>query len=382
MTYIPRILAASLRQQLARFSVVGVTGPRQSGKSTLLQHTLGNKYRYVTFDDYKMIDLLHHDPDRFLRMYDDRVVFDEVQKVPELFPAIKLAVDADRKRRGKFVLTGSSQFSFIKGITESLAGRIGLISLLPFEFREIPHLLRTPSVFRGCYPEVVSERFRRSTDWYSSYLETYVNRDVRHLSAIGNLRDFRRCLQMLAARTGQILSLSELARDVGVSVPTIRQWISILEASYILFLLAPYYRNLGKRLVKSPKVFFYDTGLVSFLTGVDSQRTFQQGPMHGPIFENYVIAEIKKHLSHTNANAELFYFRTSHGVEVDLIIDRRRSLDLIEVKSSESFRPAMLQNISILKRKTDRAFLVYQGKSLPSADSIAIQNYSEFLESL
>lgn len=378
MRYIKRVLENSLIKYLRAFPVVGITGPRQSGKSTMLLKALGKTYRYVTFDNYQMVDLFHSDPVRFMRIYSDRVIFDEIQKVPEIFNYIKLAVDTDRKRMGKFIVTGSSQFHFMKRISESLAGRIGLLSLLPFQHSEIPSGLRTDSIYRGSYPELVSKKYYLAEQWYSSYIETYLSRDVRELINIGDIRDFQRCLQLLAARVSNILNLSDLARNVGVSVPTIKRWISVLEASYIIFLLPPYFMNLGKRIIKSPKIYFFDTGLVSFLTGISTRQLFEKGPMHGPIFENYVISEIYKRELHRNSMSRLYYYRTNHGVEVDIIIDRKIKRELIEVKVSETFKPDMVKNIEQVKKTSDKCYLLYRSKSMPFLKDTKIQNYSEY----
>lgn len=380
MPYIHRTIEPILKKYLRMFPVVGITGPRQSGKSTMIRHLLSKSYRYVNFDDFDMVQSFHTDPQKFMKSYGDRVIFDEAQRVPELFVAIKYAVDNDRRRYGKFVLTGSSQFPFLRKITESLAGRIGLLSLLPFQFNEIPKSLRYESIYRGGFPEQVIRGYSNNRDWNSSYIETYLSRDVRELSNIGDLREFRRCLQLLAARTSQILNMSILATDIGVSVNTVKKWISILGASYILFLLPPFYKNLGKRIVKSPKVYFYDTGLVSFLTGVSSKEIFESGPMYGALFENYVISEILKREMHRKTDAELFYYRTSNGVEVDLIIDRKTNIEYIEVKSSESYRAEYLQSIRKLKGENDLGYMIYQGKNIPFDEKISILHYEKYFK--
>lgn len=377
MTYQPRVLEAKLKEYLNFFSVVAVTGPRQSGKSTLIQKLLKD-YTYVTFDDYRILAMFEADPEKFMRIYNDKVVFDEVQKAPTLFNYIKIAVDQNRKKTGKFVLTGSSQFSFIHKISESLAGRMGLLELLPYQYTEIHKNLRDESVFRGGYPELVGKHYRLFEDWFASYLETYLNKDVSILAHIGDMRDFRRLIALLAANTGQILNMSRFASDLGVDVKTIKRWISILEASYIIFLLPPYYNNFGKRIVRSPKLYFYDTGLVSFLVGINSKDGFEKGPMLGSLFENYLVAEIKKKETHQKTHANLYYYRTSHGVEVDLIIDRKNTKDFIEVKHSETFKPKMLEAIEALLGKQNRGYLLYSGKTMPY-ETIRILNYKEYL---
>lgn len=364
---------------LRSFPVVGITGPRQSGKSTMLKELLADSYEYVTFDDFQNVNLFNEDPARFMRIHSNRVIFDEVQKVPHIFNSIKTVVDEERARYGRFVITGSSQFSFMKGVSETLAGRIGLLTLLPFQFSETPASLRNKSVYMGTYPEIINRGFEASWDWYSSYIETYLVRDVRELSNIGNIRDFRRCLQLLAARTSRVINMSEVARDVGVTVATIKSWISVLEASYIVFLLPPFYRNIGKRTIKSPKLYFHDTGIVSFLTGISTDELFEKGPMRGAIFENYIVSEITKKEKHSNTDSELYYARTSHGVEVDLIIDRKVDREFMEIKSSETFSPEMIKPLELMRGNKEKGTLVYRGKDINLSDGLTAANYSHYL---
>jgi len=379
MPYVHRTLERTIQDYLSNFSSVGLTGPRQSGKSTLLKKLLADKYRYVSFDDHDNVRGFHDDPKKFMRIYDDKVVFDEIQRVPELFNYVKLAIDQDRQRRGKFVLTGSSQFSLMRKVTESLAGRIGLVTLLPFEYREIPKKLRTESVYRGGYPELVLESYKNFRNWYSAYVDTYLFRDVRDLSNIGELRDFRRCLQLLAARTSQMLNMSDISRDLGVAVNTVKRWISILEASYIIFLLPPFYRNYGKRITKAPKIYFHDTGLVSFLTGIKDSEAFERGPMYGPLFKNYVISEIMRRETHAKSDSELFFYRTSNGLEIDLIIDRKSIQEFVEIKTSETYRTGMTRAIEQIKKEHEQGFLLYRGKGESSTPDLKIMNYEEYL---
>lgn len=379
MKYIRRVLEETVKRYLRSFPIVGVTGPRQSGKSTMLKELLADSYEYVTFDDFQNVNLFNDDPARFMRIHSDRVIFDEVQKVPQIFNSLKTVVDEERARYGRFVITGSSQFSFMKGVSETLAGRIGILTLLPFQYSEIPSSLRDKSVYMGNYPEIVKRGFDASWDWYSSYIETYLVRDVRELSNIGNIRDFRRCLQLLATRASQVLNMSEVARDVGVTVATIKSWISVLEASYILFLLPPFYQNIGKRTIKSPKLYFHDTGIVSFLTGISTDELFEKGPMRGAIFENYIVSEIMKKEKHSNTDSGLYYVRTSHGVEVDLIVDRKIEKEFIEIKSSESFSPEMFKPLELLRGKKEKGTLVYRGKDIDLSDGLMAASYSNFL---
>lgn len=379
MLYIPRVAEATLHKYLNAFPVVGITGPRQSGKSTLLTHALPH-YAYVTFDDPANIEAFTFDPKGFLQQFGARVIFDEVQYVPEIFHYIKIMVDNNRKNYGNFVLTGSSQFSAIKKISESLAGRIGLLSLLPLQHCELPNNIHESPIYKSSYPELVERAYENSDLWYSAYVDTYLNKDVRMLSNIGDIRDFQRFISLLAARTTQVLDMSIYARDLGISVPTIKRWISILEASYIIFILPPYYENFGKRLVKSPKVYFWDTGLVSYLTGVSTQEIYDKGPMAGSLFENYIVADIFKTQLHYKTNNELFFLRTQDKREVDLIIDKKNSKEYIEIKKSYSFSPMMISAIKQFITASDSGCLLYQGQSYTYQNQITISNYNDYLK--
>jgi hypothetical protein len=377
MAYRHRVLEDKLKEYLGFFSVVGLTGPRQSGKSTLLLHCLPS-YRYVNFDDYKMVEFFEEDPERFMTVYDSHVIFDEIQKVPRLFNYVKIAVDQDRETTGKFVLTGSSQFQFMRGVSESLAGRIGLLSLLPYQIAELPQPLIQDSIFKGNYPELINKHYSLYQDWYSAYLDTYLKKDVSALANVGDRREFRRLIQLLAANTSQILNMTTYANDLGVDVKTVKRWISLLEASYIIFLLPPYYQNFGKRVIKSPKVYFYDTGLASYLTGVESYKQFAQGPMAGSLFENYIIADIYKRELHTKSHAELYYYRTDRGLEVDLIIDRKTRREFIEIKLNATLNFNWFKPIEELKATEDQGILLYSGKPQAYTDNIQAMNYLDY----
>jgi len=379
MKYLTRELETTLQRYLKAFPVVGITGPRQSGKSTLLKHLLNKEYEYVTFDDFRILSILKDDPEKFIRIYSNKVIFDEVHKAPEIFNLIKIAVDNDRDNYGKYIITGSAQFSLMKNASESLAGRIGLLTLLPFQYSEIPNKQHNLSVFKGGYPELVIRNYDFSDEWFSSYLETYLNRDLRLLSNIGDLADYRKLLQLLAGRCSQILNLSEIARDLGVTVTTIKKWISVLEASYTVFLLPPFYKNYGKRVIKSPKIYFYDTGLVSFLLGIDNKVIFEKSAMYGPLFENYIISEIVKKEVHKKSNTNFYFYRSSYGLETDLIIDRKTYKEWIEIKASETFRPQMTTAIETLIEPEDNGFVIYNGKDIPYTGNIKILNYKNYL---
>ena len=380
MKYRKRVLEAKVKKYTKIFPVVGITGPRQSGKSTMLKHLFKDSYKYVSFDDYRIYDFFYEDPEKFIATYNNKVIFDEVQKVPEIFNYLKLAVDEDRQNYGKFIITGSSQFSFLKKITESLAGRIGLLSLLPFQYSDIPKKMRFEAIYKGSYPEMVCRNYKSSNEWYSSYLETYLDKDVRLIYNIGDLRDFRRFVSLLASKTSNILNMSKFSNDLGVTVTTIKRWLSILEASYIIFFLSPYYKNFNKRVVKSPKIYFYDTGLVCYLTGIQTKQLYEKGPMAGAIFENYVISEIMKKNIHNKSEHFLYYFRTSAGAEIDLIEENRGVKNWIEIKSTHTFKSLMTKPIEEFISSKETGYLLYQGKDFPYKANIKVLNYENYLE--
>ncbi len=333
------------------FPAVSLTGPRQSGKSTTLQQMFDGKYTYVSFDDPLTVEFLTQDPKGFIGKYKDKVIFDEAQKVPLLFNYLKIAIDQDRHNYGKFILTGSSQFKLVTQITETLAGRIGLLSLLPFHMYEMPKRWRKQQILKGSYPELIHLKYQNTLRWYSAYVSLYIERDVRNIANVGNLRDFQRLIKLLSARVSQELNFSSLAKEIGVTVRTVQNWTSILEASYIIFLIPSYHKNLGKRLVKRPKIYFYDTGLVCYFTGIETEDVLRKGPLDGPIFENYIVAEIQKWILHHGLNDQLYYFRTNLDIEVDLIIENltKNQLRLIEIKSTETPKPKMFSHILKIK---------------------------------
>lgn len=363
--YIERNAKKHLHQYLEAFPAVTLTGPRQSGKSTLVQHELPH-FEYVNLDHTPHLLYLKEDPQGFIKRFNQNIIFDEVQKVPELFPLLKVAIDQERTHRGRFILTGSNQLNRNHHISESLAGRTGIMSLLPFGYSELPEAMRSQMEYRGGYPEVVVSQYQHADLWFQSYIETYLSKDVRTLVNIGDLSQFHRFLRLLASRTAQLLVYSDLAKAIGVSVPTIKRWLSLLEASYIVFTLPPYYKNFGKRIIKSPKVYFYDTGLVSHLTGIQTPDHYHYGPMAGAIFENFIISETRKHIHHTGMPASLYFLRTSNQVEVDLVIESGQRLIMAEIKKSATFSTRFLTHVQNLTQQepTAEGLLIYQGEPM------------------
>jgi len=377
--YYSRNAEKLVKEYLNQFPAIGIMGPRQSGKSTMIKKLLSKKYSYVSFDDFEIKDLFYSDPKKFINRYNNKVIFDEAQYIPELFPLLKQAIDNDRMNYGKFVITGSGQFLMSKHISESLAGRIGLIPLLPMQFEENKVKNRESQVFYGSYPELVVRDYSGFQGWYNSYIETYLQKDLRQMVNVSDIHAFTQFLRMLAINTSQLLNLSSFSRDIGVSVATLKRWLSILESSYIVFLLHPYYRNFGKRLVKSPKIYFYDTGLVSYLTGMSSIEQLEKGTFHGPIFENFIVADIYKQILHKGLNCNLYFYRTNHGDEIDLLIERNMKVDMIEIKSSFTYRSNFHKTLDKYDFGESKKVVVYRGKDEEKTEGIYAKNYKSFL---
>ena len=344
MKYIHRLIERKVKHLVHSFPSIAITGPRQSGKSTLLINTLKG-YRYITFDDPLTRDRAISDPQFFIDSLGEKTIIDEIQYAPGILSYIKMKIDGNRDRKGMYIFTGSQQFTMIKNLGDSLAGRIALLDLLPFsvvEKKESVKLKTTLDYFvnaalTGSYPELIVDPSMDLYSWYGSYIQTYLERDIRSLYHIGNLRDFQRFMQLLAGRCAQILNLSDFAKDLGVSVPTIKNWLSVLEASRIIYLLPPYYNNLGKRITKSPKIYFTDIGIVCYLTGVRDKTHLLQGPMAGALFENFCIQEALKVFFNQGQSPRLYYLRMGNNLEIDLLIERSaRSLIPLEIKLSKT----------------------------------------------
>lgn len=342
--YIQRSIEKLLPGILATFPCLAVTGPRQSGKSTLLRHALP-EYGYVTLDDPASLEQAHSDPVYFLDSLGERCIIDEIQLAPGILSYVKMRVDADRSRNGRFVFTGSQQFGMIRNLGDSLAGRIALLDLLPFAAEEMQQTkavtggldLFATSCLTGAYPQLATTPDIDRRLWYSSYVQTYLERDIRSLFDIGSLREFHRFMQLLAVRCSQMLNMSAFATDLGVSVTTIKRWLSVLEAGRIIYILPPHFNNLGKRITKMPKIYFLDTGLACHLVGIRDREQLLEGPMAGALFENYCLQETVKIFANLGEQPRLSYVRTNNGLEVDLIIEGNNLRMLpIEIKLSRT----------------------------------------------
>jgi hypothetical protein len=386
--YIPRSLEPVLARAVNEFPAVVLIGPRQAGKTTLLQHLFETHIPMVSLEAPDVRAAASYDPRGFLSLHPPPVIFDEIQYAPALLPYLKERIDADRHRAGQFILTGSQNLLLMQQVTESLAGRAAILKLLPLAYREMWQTPLKPAVWeeptlplhpvvsfdlwpqmlRGTYPELVSYPEREARLWQASYIQTYLERDVRNLRNIGDLTLFQNYLRALAGRAAQLLNLSELARDVGISVSTAKDWLSILEASFQLFVLRPYFANLGKRLVKSPKVYFTDTGLLCYLVGLRDPGHAASGPMGGAIFENLVAAELYKSFVHRGEEPLIYFWRTAAGAEVDFIVEVEGRLIPLEVKLSATPRPEMARGIVAFRQLFgDRAgagYVVHPGEML------------------
>lgn len=380
MKYYNRNIEEVIKENIKEFPVVVITGPRQSGKTTTLINLFRSEYKYISFDDIENEKFFLEDPKRFMQLYNNKIIFDEVQYVPDIFRYIKIEVDKRRNKYGNFILTGSSNFLMNKHISETLAGRASSINILPFSFNEIPKQFIDISLIKGGYPENVINFYRNWKRWYSNYINLYLLREVKLLSNIGDTSSFKDFIKLLTIRVSKILNLSDLSRDLGVAVNTIKKWISLLEASYITFRINPYYKNLGKRIVKSPKIYFYDNGIITSMLNITNFEQFERGLLKGELFENYIVSELMKKNINYEMNFSLYFYRTNNQDEIDLIVEKSGKVDLIEIKSSLIFRPLFIKAFDKFKEKVNRKFIVYRGSNLGNSGNIFIQNYKSFLK--
>ena len=345
MRYIPRKLGNIILEASRHFPAVVVTGPRRAGKTTLLRQ-LFSKAQYVLLEDPDIQGRIRSDPRTFLEELKPPVVFDEIQNAPELLSYVRTLVDAAPRRMGQWLFTGSQEAPLMQGITESMAGRAAILQLLPFSVSETPKV----NMLHGGFPEVLARPKSRAL-WFASYLQTYLERDVRAITNIRDLVTFRRFLALLASRHGQILNKTDLAAPLGVSVPTISEWLHILEVTGQVMVVPPYFENLGKRLIKSPKIYWGDSGLACYLLGIISEAELQRSPFLGQLFEGFVAAEILKIQANQGARKELYYFRDQQGLEVDFLMPRPNAgLWLIECKAGKTVRLPMAAPLLSLRR--------------------------------
>ncbi len=359
MKYVHRELEQQLARAARHFPAVVLTGPRRAGKTMLLRRTFP-KAGYFLLEDPDVVARLRADPHGFLDAVKTPVILDEVQQVPEVFAFVRARIDRQPRRTGQWLLTGSQESPLMRGVTESMAGRAAVLQLLPLSVRESAKV----SLLLGGYPEVVA-RPGGARLWLSSYLQTYLERDVRAVTAVKDLALFRRFLALLASRHGQVLNKTDLAAPLGVSVPTIAQWLGVLETTAQILIVPPFYENLGKRLIKSPKVYIADSGLACHLLGIETAAELDRSPFLGALFEGFIAAEIVKGQVNAGRRRELYYFRDEQGLEVDFLVPGRSgAVALVECKAGRTVTPAMaapMQRLAeALKRKRPEATPVAQ----------------------
>lgn len=357
---VKRNISKSIRKFTSKYPVIAVTGPRQSGKTTMLKH-LFQDYRYVNLESPDSREFALNDPKGFLKQYDSYVILDEIQRAPELFSYMQAIVD-EQKIMGQFIISGSQNFQLMENITQSLAGRVALFKLFPFDIDELlsAGLLSEDylvNLVRGFYPAIF-DRDIPSKSFYSNYIQTYVQRDITELISVKDLRAFRNFLGLCAGRAGQLLNLNNLANECGISQPTAKAWLSALESSYIVFLLHPYFENFSKRLIKTPKLYFYDTGLLAFLLSLNESDQLINHPFKGSLFENMMIADYLKKLYHVNSETDIWFWRDSAGHEVDLLTTCSGRMKIFEMKASQTILSEMFKGLNYFEAISGKKDLV------------------------
>jgi len=367
---------------LAEYPVVTLIGPRQSGKTTLVKHFLEG-YEYSNLEHPETRHIAENDPKAYLSQFKGKVIIDEIQRAPELLSYIQVMVD-EKPDNGRFLLTGSHQLQLQEAVGQSLAGRTAILSLLPLSIAELSnHKIKFDSFatycLKGFYPRVYDQEMRPK-QMYANYYRTYVERDVRQLIQLKDIAPFEKFIRLLAGRVGQLVDYGGLSNDVGVDAKTIKSWLSILEASFIVFKLSPYYENFGKRVIKSPKYYFTDLGLLCYLLGIETEEQLTRDPLVGNIFENLIVLEGVKTRFNQGLAANLYFFRDSNGNEVDLLYKKGRELVGIEIKSASTFFHKQLKGLEKFKQLTEQCletYLVYNGENRELSNQCKVLNFKD-----
>jgi hypothetical protein len=363
---IPRKASETLMRLAKGFPILVITGPRQSGKTTLAKSVFSNK-PYISLENLDERSFANQDPKRFLARFPDGAIFDEVQRCPSILSWLQGLVD-ERQRMGDFILTGSAQLDLMSGISQTLAGRVGRVELLPLSAKELVGYGLSKDLntllMQGGFPAIF-DRNLSLEDWFSNYVATYVERDVRQILAIQDLNRFQRFIRLCAARSAQLLNLSSLASDCGITSVTAKEWLSVLETCYLVKIVHPYYQNFGKRLVKTPKLFFLDVGLMAWLLGIKHQSQLELHPQRGHLFETWVVTEFLKDFYNQGSQAPLFFWRDHNGQEIDLLIQKENGLQAIEVKSGATITSDWPKTISSWQKHTNNTIpplIIYGGQ--------------------
>lgn len=376
----PRLLQKKLVELAKDYPIVTVMGPRQSGKTTLVKESFKHK-AYINLEDLEVRALASEDPKQLLKRYPEGAIFDEIQRVPSLLSYIQILVD-EKQVNGLYILTGSHQFLLHQAVKQSLAGRTALLNLLPMSIEELKQteidLELDDYLFRGFYPRV----YKNSLDpviAYRSYIQTYIERDVRDLMTIKDLNRFQSFLKLCASRIGQILNMESLGNELGISSPTIKNWLSILETSFVIMRLQPYFENFGKRVIKSPKLYFVDVGIAANLLGIETMKQLERDPLRGHLFENLVVMEMVKARFNRALDPHMYFYRDSNQHEIDVVVKHGNSLIPVEIKTSSTFNIGYLQQLkyfqSLVKERCMTGYLVYSGDNEQNIHDFSLVNY-------
>lgn len=381
--FVDRNIEGRIREMCRKFPIISVTGPRQSGKTTLLRNVFP-EYRYISLENPDHQDFALQDPRRFLDTYDRYVILDEAQRAPHLFNYLQGKVDEDRIP-GQYILSGSQNYLLMERISQSLAGRVALFKLFPFSFSELRRagwMPGTPeeAMYQGFYPRIYNESLAPG-DFYPNYFETYLQRDVRQLTAVQDLMLFRNFVRLCAGRVGQPLNYQTLSSDAGISPPTAKAWMGVLEASHICFLLPPYFRNFSKRIAKTPKLYFGDTGLAASLLGITAPEDLHTHFARGQLFENMIVSELLKQGYDQEWNPELYFWRESNGHEIDLLAEKKGTFSIAEIKSAATINSSFFDNLLFFQKHRPaetqvRSWLVYGGRESQERSAASVRPWN------
>lgn len=381
MKIIERQLSGIIRKELGKYPIVALTGPRQSGKTTLIKYLFPD-YTYISLENPDLREYAKEDTNGFLREFSSKVIIDEAQRVPDLFSYLQTHVD-EQQSMGQYILSGSQNFHLLQNITQSLAGRVSILKLFPFSITELEQSGNLPSnwqtlMLKGSYPAIYHRNID-SQGYYSNYFQSYVNRDISLLINVHNTKLFKNFVALCASRTGQLLNLNNMAIECGIAFSTAKSWLSILESSYIVFLLQPYYENFTKRIIKSPKLYFYDTGLVAYLLGLRSKDQFLKPALRGTLFENLIISELQKKSFHLNQLTEYWFWRDSNGHEIDLLEKTSNGFNISEIKSTQTISYKLIDGMNYFDKISDGRVksktLIYGGDETQDRTHFKVRNW-------
>lgn len=377
-----RTISDKIKHFSTKFQVIAVTGPRQSGKTTLVKNIFSD-YTYINLEDIEKRTFAKQDPKGFFNVYKSKIIIDEIQYVPELFSYIQLFAD-EQKLAGNFILTGSQNFQLMEKITQSLAGRIALFTLLPFSYSELKNTEFEYAdyenyLLKGFYPSIYDRKIEPN-EWYPNYINTYIERDLHQIVNVNDLYQFRQFLKICANNIGQLINFSGIGTEIGVSFNTVKKWISVLEASYIIYILPPYYKNYNKRIVKNPKLYFIDVGLACNLLGIKTLENLNFHFMKGQLFENFVIIELLKQKMNKLTDGELFFWRDNNKIEVDCLIESGQNITTIEIKSSRTINSDFFKNLNKMNQliaNNNKSYLVYGGNEIQKRNETEVIGWQE-----